>query len=126
MITGVINLDLEAIVRLTVRGANGRRRRIKAVIDTGFDGSLSLPPTLIAELGLVWDHQSYATLADGSEVLVDMYLGFVVWNRRRLLIDIDESDTDPLIGTGLLADFEMRAQFRPRGHVTIKTLRQPS
>jgi clan AA aspartic protease len=124
MITGVVNSDLEATIRLTVRGPNGRSRRIIAVIDTGFDGWLSLPPALVAELGLIWDHQTYATLADGSEVLVDMYLGYVVWNRRRRLIDIDEADAEPLVGTALLADFEMKAQFRARGPVEIKPLRR--
>jgi clan AA aspartic protease len=124
MITGVVNADLEACVQLTVRGPDGRSRRIKAIIDTGFDGWLSLPSALIAELGLVWDHQTYSTLADGSQVLTEIYLGYVVWHRRRRLVDIDEADTDPLVGSGLLAGFEMKAQFRARGPVTIKPLRR--
>ncbi|MBM3995793.1 MAG: clan AA aspartic protease [Planctomycetes bacterium] len=122
MITGIVNSDLEATVQLTVRGPGGPSRRITAVIDTGFDGFLSLPPALVADLGLPWDHQTYATLAAGSEILVDMFLGSIVWNRRQRLIDIDESDTEPLVGTGLLANCEMKVQFRPRGLVAIKPL----
>jgi clan AA aspartic protease len=122
MITGVVNSDLEATIRLIVRGADGHKRRITAVIDTGFDGWLSLPSAVIADLELVWDRQTYATLADGSEVLFDMYLGVVVWNRRRRLIAIDEAETTPLVGTALLADFAMTAQFRPRGRVKITPL----
>jgi clan AA aspartic protease len=122
MITGVVNSDLEATIRLIVRGADGHKRRITAVIDTGFDGWLSLPSAVIADLGLVWDRQTYATLADGSDVLFDIYLGVVVWNRRRRFIAIDEAETTPLVGTALLADFAMTAQFRPRGRVTITAL----
>ena len=123
MIVGVVNSDLEAILRLTVRGPNGQTRRIKAVIDTGFDGFLTLRPTTIADLGLPLESQSYAILADGSETVFDTFRGQVIWNRRRLHIDIDEADTTPLVGTALLANFEMQAQFRPKGKVTIKPIR---
>jgi predicted aspartyl protease len=37
MITGRVTADREAVLRLTVRGPVGQRR-LKAVIDTGFDG----------------------------------------------------------------------------------------
>jgi clan AA aspartic protease len=123
MITGIVNSSLEATLRLTVLGPGGRTCRIQAVVDTGFDGFLSLPPALIAELELVWNGKSQATLADGSITSFDTYDGMVVWERRRKAIFIDEADTTPLIGTALLADFEMKAHFRPRGKVMIKSLR---
>jgi predicted aspartyl protease len=52
MITGVVNSDYEAIIRLTVLGPAGQRQKIRAVIDTGFDGYLSLRscPISLAEL----------------------------------------------------------------------------
>ena len=124
MITGIINSALEATIRLTVLGPNGARRRIKAVVDTGFDGFLSLPPSLIAELELNWNGQSQAILADGSTTSFDMYDGTVIWDRRRKSIFIDEADTTPLVGTALLANFEMHALFRPGGAVVIKPLRR--
>ena len=53
MITGVVAAYRQAIIRLTVRGPQEQEQEIQAVIDTGFDGSLTLPPKLIATLGLV-------------------------------------------------------------------------
>lgn len=50
MITGVVTADLEAVVRLMVQGQAGQEQWIKAAIDTGFDGWLSLPPALIKPL----------------------------------------------------------------------------
>jgi len=50
MITGVVTADREAVVRILMRGPAGQRERIEAVIDTGFDGWLSLPPALITLL----------------------------------------------------------------------------
>ena len=43
MIVGIVNAEREAVISIEVRGSNGQRRTILAVIDTGFDGSLTLP-----------------------------------------------------------------------------------
>src|SRR5947209_19804881 len=122
MITGVVNAHLEATLRLTLRGPVGQIRRVNVVIDTGFDGWLSLPPGLIAHLGLPWHRRGRAILADGSESIFNIYAGVVVWDRRRRALPIDEADTTPLVGTALLAEYELKAEFRPRGKVTIKRL----
>jgi predicted aspartyl protease len=53
MITGVVTTSYQAVIRLTVRGPEGQEQEIAAVTDTGFDGTLTLPPALIATLGLV-------------------------------------------------------------------------
>jgi clan AA aspartic protease len=123
MIRGVVNAHLEATVRLTVRGPSGQVRRVTAIVDTGFDGWLSLPSALIADLGLPWQRRASAILADGSETIVDIHGGTVVWDRRQRAIPIDQADTTPLLGTALLADHELKAGFRARGKVAIKRLR---
>jgi predicted aspartyl protease len=60
MITGVVTTSRQAVIRLTVRGPEGQEQEIETVIDTGFDGSLTLPPTLIVALGLVWRRRGRA------------------------------------------------------------------
>ena len=79
MITGVVNEDLEATVLLTLRGPNGQVRRVIAAVDSGFNGSLTLPPAVIVQLGIPWHRQSRAILADGSKSRIDIYEGVVVW-----------------------------------------------
>jgi predicted aspartyl protease len=54
MITGVVTPFHQATIRLIVRGPTGQAQEIDAVIDTGFDGALSLPPADIAALSLPW------------------------------------------------------------------------
>jgi predicted aspartyl protease len=54
MITEVVTSFYQATIRLIVRGPTGHAQEIEAVIDTGFDGALSLPPADIAALGLPW------------------------------------------------------------------------
>jgi clan AA aspartic protease len=122
MIAGVVNANLEATLRLTLRGPSGQTRRVNAVIDTGFDGWLSLPPAVITHLGLSWQRRGRAVLADGNASVFDIYAGGVLWDGRMLAIPIDEADTIPLVGTALLAENELRVEFRPRGKVTINRL----
>jgi predicted aspartyl protease len=51
MISGVVTDDRQAVIHLTVRGPAGQEREIEAIIDTGFDGSLSLPSSIVVQLG---------------------------------------------------------------------------
>ena len=67
MIEGNVNAHLEAIVTLPLLGPAGQAREIDAVVDTGFNGYLILPPMLVAELGLPVVGDGEAVLADGSE-----------------------------------------------------------
>jgi predicted aspartyl protease len=81
MITGVVRAD-EARIRLKVKGSRGREHEVEAVIDTGYTASLTLPPALIATLGLRWRSVDRGTLADGSDCLFDVYEAKVVWDGK--------------------------------------------
>lgn len=54
----------QATIRLTVRGSSGQEQEIETVIDTGFDGALTLPLVDITALGLPWRRRGRALLAD--------------------------------------------------------------
>jgi predicted aspartyl protease len=82
MITGVVTADHQAIIRLSVRGPTGQEQGIDAIIDTGFDGWLSLPSSLIVLLSLVWRQRGRALLADGRESVFDIYEGTVIWDAK--------------------------------------------
>jgi clan AA aspartic protease len=121
MISGDVSRR-EARIRLRIRGTRGREREVDAVIDTGYTGWLTLPPALIAELGLPWQTIVRGTLADGSTALFDVFEGAVLWDRRRRRIPIDQSDAEPLVGMALMTGYELNIQIRSRGKVTIKRL----
>jgi predicted aspartyl protease len=73
MISGVVTDDRQALIRLMVRGPTGQEHEIEAIIDTGFDGCLSLPSSIIVLLSLDWRERGRALLADGSEAVFDIY-----------------------------------------------------
>ena len=69
MITGVVKSD-EARIRPKVKGPRRREQEVEAVIDTGYTASLTLPPSLVAALGLRWQSLDRGTLTNqmGSAV----------------------------------------------------------
>jgi clan AA aspartic protease len=119
MITGVVKSD-EARIRFKVMGLRGREQEVEAVIDTGYTASLTLPPNVVAALGLRWRSMDRYTLADGSECVFDVYVAKVVWDGKVRQILVTEADAEPLVGMRLLRGYELKMQVRYRGKVTIK------
>lgn len=74
MIRGHVTPDQEATVRLDVRGPDGSEQTVEAVLDTGFDGWLSLPSLLVGALRLHWRQRGRAILADGNESVAEKLL----------------------------------------------------
>jgi predicted aspartyl protease len=66
MMFGVINNNYEAIIKIAVGRIGSPKITIDAVIDTGFTSFLSLPLSIITELGLPWHYRDVGTLGDGS------------------------------------------------------------
>ncbi len=121
MITGLVKAG-EGRIRLIVKGPRGRDEETEAVIDTGYTASLTLPPALVAALGLRWRSVDRATLADGSECLFDVYYAKVVWDGSVQDVLVDEADAEPLVGMRLLHGYELKMQIREGGKITIKRL----
>jgi clan AA aspartic protease len=122
MIIGIVNAYREATIRLIVQDADGQGHDIEAVIDTGFTGFLTLPPSLITALGLTWRGYASAVLGDGSLQQFDVYAATVIWDGQARMVEIDAADTDPLVGMGLLYGHEVRIQVINGGAVTIEAL----
>ena len=121
MTSGVV-VRGEARIPLTVRGPSGPDHAIEAVIDTGYTASLSLPPSLIAAMALRWQGIGRAALADGSECLFDVFEAEIVWDGRPRRVFVDEADTDPLVGMGLLSGYKLTIEVRAEGSVEIEAL----
>src|SRR5262245_27799848 len=122
MITGVVTNAREAVITLTVHGPTGQVQEIQAVIDTGFDGSLTLPSEVIAALGLPWRRRGRALLADGNESVFDIYEATTIWDGSPRRISVDEVDVMPLVGMALLYGYELTVQIVEGGKVLIKPL----
>ncbi|MBI2916505.1 MAG: clan AA aspartic protease [Chloroflexi bacterium] len=122
MISGIVTPNAEAVITLRVRGPGGQEEEIEAVIDTGFDGWLSLCPGLVVTLGLPWRRRGRALLADGSESIFDIYEAIVIWDGEPRRIAVDEADTDPLVGMALMNGYAVGIQVVNGGMVTLEVM----
>ena len=122
MITGVVNADHEATIQLVIQGDHGQQETIEAVIDTGFTGSLTLPPLLITALGMQWRGRQHAMLGDGSVRFFEVYAATIFWDGQIRTVEADAAETEPLLGMRLLARHEVCLQVVDGGTVTIEAL----
>lgn len=120
MIEGVVNAAYEAVVTLPLRGPEGQYREIAAVIDTGYNGFLTLPTPVVAELGLAFGGISRATLADGSVVAFDVYDVTVIWDGIARYVSANAVDSTPLVGMSLLDMHDLSIRVRDGGRVLIQ------
>lgn len=122
MITGRINEQLEAIVSLRVLSGKAERS-VDAVIDTGFNGFLTLPRGVIRDLGLEFESAVPAELADGSLVTFRRFVAAIKWNEsgdenREVLVL--EAEGAALAGMSLLEWHRLTMDVVEGGSVTIQ------
>ena len=122
MIEGAVNAAYEPVVRLALSGPSGQSREVEAVVDTGFNGFLTLPPMLIVELELPFQSEGQATLANGSVDFFDVYGVTALWDGRLRFVDVDEADTTPLLGMALLDGYSLYVEVAAGGPVVIRAV----
>ena len=122
MMQGIVDQNCEVTIRLVVGNLDSQRQMIDAVIDTGFTGFLTLPSSVLADLNLRAYRREEGILGDGSTCVFDVYRGLVIWDGELRRIDINESDTEPLVGMGLLYGYRMQLDVIEGGTVTIQAL----
>ena len=125
MMTGNVNASREAVFRITVRDVNGQDHERDSIIDTGFDGWLSLSSDFIATLGLQWQRFGRAILADGSESTFNIYRGVVLWDAQPHTILIYELDSEPLLGMSLMYGYELVLPVLDGATFTFRRIANP-
>ena len=120
MIQGVVNAAYEPVITLALQGPSGQSRDIEAVVDTGFNGFLTLPTVLVSELGLPFISIGRATLADGNEIAYEVYGVAMLWDAHPIHVEADAADTTPLVGMLLLDGHDLSIRVRNGGAVVIQ------
>ena len=105
MLRGQINIEDDAIVEITLMFKD-KFRKEKAVVDTGFNGYLSMPKKLIKQSAWYEFGEEEYELATGQIVRESVYLGKVLFNRKkRDILAVQTNGHDILIGTKLLSGY---------------------
>lgn len=122
MLTGFVTPQREAVVRFLVRGAGAQQEMVEAVIDTGFNGFLTLPQSRISTLALAFAGTTRTTLADGNEVRMDVFEATVLWDDQTRHVTVLATQGDVLVGMAMLAGYRVILEVEDGGSVTIETL----
>ena len=120
MIEGFVNDAYEAVVALSLQGPAGQVQDVEAVIDTGYSGFLTLPATLVSELGLPFAHVGRAFLANDDEVSFDVHDVTVLWDGEPRHIKADATGSTPLVGMLLLDSHSLNIEVESGGRVVIE------
>jgi clan AA aspartic protease len=122
MILGNVNINREAVIQIAVLSDRKQVKAVRAVIDTGYTGDLMLPTAIVKELGLTLRGIQDATLGDGSLTMFEMYAGSVIWDGQVRRVEVNASETEFLVGMGLLEEHKLEIEARPGGMVRITAL----
>jgi clan AA aspartic protease len=126
MIVGSVNIALEARVKITIRGGSDAETEIEAILDTGFTGFLTLPSATITQMQLEWLGREEGILGDGSVALFDVYVATILWDSKLKKIEVNASQTDPLVGMGLIRGHFLQIHAVLGGQVIISRLEPQS
>ncbi|MBW4691698.1 MAG: clan AA aspartic protease [Lyngbya sp. HA4199-MV5] len=122
MMSGYVNANREAIIQVAIVGASKQLKSVRAIIDTGFTGDLTLPRDVIDKLGFTLRGFQRVILGDGSVQYFEMFVGVVVWDGQMREAEINAAETGSLVGVGLLEDYKLEVEGRPNGEVRITPL----
>ena len=120
MIRGRLNERLEATVVVEVSNGDGDSQTVEAVLDTGFNGYLTLTGELIERLGLDYLGQIQTVLADGGEITAYTYEAFVNWLGQTRRAEIIASEGVSILGMSLLAGCKITMRVRVGGEALIE------
>ncbi|MCY7381245.1 MAG: clan AA aspartic protease [Microcoleus sp. CAN_BIN18] len=118
MIQGNV-VGLQARIGVILRLPENLDIEIDCVVDTGFEGFLTLPSAVITKLGLHYLGQINAKLADNSNVATNVYLATILWNGVEKDVAVLGMGRRPLIGTALLEDYHLSIDFCDGGTVIV-------
>jgi clan AA aspartic protease len=125
VISGTVTANREAVLCLTIFNTNNQAHEINAIIDTGFNGNLTLPSDLISALELNWLRLARAILADGSEIISSVYEASVLWDGQPITISVSEANADPLVGMSLMYGYELVMPIVDGATFTLRSIADP-
>lgn len=108
-------------VRLPLPGLSGPIE-VEFVVDTGFEGDLALPPSLLRRLDVVPLERRLALMPDSREEEVFAYEAEMEWDDELRLVEVLELEGKPLLGMLLLSTSHLHMEGNEGGEIIIEPL----
>jgi len=120
MIVGRIDANLEAKIAVKII-VSDRNHDIDFLVDTGFNGFIASPMTVVESLGLQLGEVQRGITADGRSGYFDTVRVTIIWNKEAIQLHAQVLD-EPLIGTRLLRGYALDAAWLPGDAFTLTQL----
>ena len=120
MIVGEIDANLEARVTLSLIHKE-RRLDVLCLVDSGFNGDLAVPQSVVKQLSLPLATVQRGATADGRVSYFDTVDVSVIWDDQPKAIRAQVLD-EPLIGTRLLRGHDLQARWEVGGRVRLSLI----
>ncbi|SRR5258708_38857674 len=112
-LNGIVNDRDEPVVRLHLISSKGRSHFHPVIIDTGFNGNLSVPEKLARRYGWPWIGNESYEIATGDVVEQKVFLGEIRWfGSRQQVYAVASHAQDILMGTRLLKQHRLMINFK--------------
>lgn len=122
MITGSVNARRRPIVSLTVNGPSGTSAEAETLLDTDYNGSLTLPVEVVEALGLLPRRTVTVNLADGRSAEMPVYAASVMWDGVPRDTRVIAGGIQPLLGMPLILEHRVIVDMVDGGAVKIERL----
>ena len=122
MISGMVTGDQEIVIQLEVLVTDQSAVSIQAVVDTGFNGFLTLPIDVLNAVGASAAGTRRAELGDGNVVELDVYVARVNWHDENREVLALQAEATPLVGMSLLWGSRVGFDAQDGGAVTIEAM----
>ena len=93
---------------------------VEFIVDTGFNGDIALPESMLAEMGLFPSSTHYVELAGGFRQRCFAYQMMLEWDDEERLAEVLTLDGNPLVGNGLWQGFVLQAENLSPGEVLFE------
>ena len=121
MIHGRVNSEFEPIVSIGLRRRNGAFARFDVKFDTGFNGELGLPGSILNDLENTPIDVKVARFANGTYETVNVYeVDVLIDGEVRQMTALDLGDGSRLLGMKALLSWTGCVEFKVNGDVTIR------
>src|SRR5712691_8281476 len=107
------------MVRLVVLDMAQQPYDVDVVIDTGFNGFLTLPRAMAQTLQLPLAGNRRVTLGDGSTVVLDLYLATILWDTQPREELVLAAEGGSLMGMAMLNGHRVILHVVDNGDVLI-------
>lgn len=118
MISGTV-VGLQACIRITLYSPGRAAVVIECVVDTGFEGFLTLPVAVVEDLELPYLAPIDANLADNSRIVTNVHQAIILWDGLERAVPVLAMGRRPLLGTALLEDYHLGIDFCEGGTVLV-------